>query len=144
MDISQNLAANTVHVSTSSVGRGEQVGGLRSPRPGDARGPQGSAFADVLEKARAKAAPESEINFSRHASERLRDRGIELSNNDVTKISEGLDRAKAKGARDSLLLYGNLGLIVNVPSRTIVTAVDENSMTEKVFTNIDSTVIVPR
>ncbi|MHC4660969.1 MAG: TIGR02530 family flagellar biosynthesis protein [Planctomycetota bacterium] len=98
----------------------------------------------MLEQARAKAAPEGEVNFSRHASERLRDRGIELSDNDVTKISEGLDRAKAKGARDSLMLYGNLGLIVNVPSRTIVTAVDENSMTEKVFTNIDSTVIVPR
>jgi flagellar operon protein len=84
------------------------------------------------------------VRFSRHASERLRDRGIELSQNDVFRISEGLDRADEKGAVDSLILYGNLGLIVNVPSRTVVTAVDENSMSDKVFTNIDSTVIVPR
>jgi len=155
MNMLFNAISNTVPQNIDSASRGANadrrpdtlVG--HSEEPGRSAGstgngaPGGASFADALASAREKS-DVGEVKFSRHASERLRDRGIELSDGDVTKISQGVDRADAKGARDSLLLYGNLGLIVNVPNRTVVTAIDENSMQEKVFTNIDSTVIIPR
>ncbi len=155
MNMLFNAISNTVPQNIDSASRGKGpdrrpdtlVG--HSEEPGRSAGstgndaPGGASFADALASARENSEA-GEVKFSRHASERLRDRGIELSDGDVTKISQGMDRAGAKGARDSLLLYGNLGLIVNVPNRTVVTAIDENSMQEKVFTNIDSTVIIPR
>ena len=142
MNILFNAISSTVPQNIDSASRGTNAGGSGQVQPG--RGAAGDAsFAGALARAREKS-DEGEVKFSRHASERLRDRGIELSDGDVTKISQGMDRVGAKGARDSLLLYGDLGLIANVPNRTIVTAIDENSMQEKVFTNIDSTVIIPR
>jgi flagellar operon protein len=36
----------------------------------------------------------------------------------------------------------NQAFIVSVPNRTVITALDNNSMKENVFTNIDSAVIV--
>ena len=124
---------------TCSVSRSGHTTG--AGRATNATAPKGPGFADILKMAQQG---NQELRFSRHATQRLHDRGIELTENDVAKITDGLERANAKGAKDSLLLYGNLGLVVNVPSRTVVTAMDEKSMTDKVFTNIDSTVIVPR
>ncbi|TET32141.1 MAG: hypothetical protein E3J72_20640 [Planctomycetota bacterium] len=143
MDTLFHAISNIVPNGIDSINRGERTGKPGQAQPGPGEAPNGASFADALARARAKS-DAGEVKFSRHAAERLRDRGIELSDGDVAKISEGLDRAGAKGARDSLLLYGSLGLIANVPNRTIVTAIDEGSMQEKVFTNIDSTVIIPR
>ena len=40
------------------------------------------------------------------------------------------------------LLYRDMAFIAGVPSRTIITALDGESIREHVFTNIDSTVLV--
>ena len=40
------------------------------------------------------------------------------------------------------MLMDDLGLIVNVPSRTVVTAMNAGGMEHGVITNIDSTVII--
>jgi flagellar operon protein len=52
-----------------------------------------------------------------------------------------VDRAAAKGAGSSLVLMDGLALIVSVPKRVVITAVDEAGAKEGVFTNIDSAVI---
>ncbi len=52
-----------------------------------------------------------------------------------------MDKAAAKGARESLILMDNLALVVSIRNRTVITAVDEKRMKEHVFTNIDSAVI---
>jgi len=88
-----------------------------------------------------EAAPES-LTFSAHARARLESRGIDLGEDDLRKLEEAVDRAGAKGSRDTLLVLRGAGFIVNVPSRTVVTAVDEAGLRERVFTNIDSTVWV--
>ncbi len=80
------------------------------------------------------------VKFSAHASERLRSR--KLSPEEMAKIKKGIERAAGKGSRDSLLLLPDLALVVNVPNRTVVTAVEGERMKEGVFTNIDSAVIV--
>jgi flagellar operon protein len=82
-----------------------------------------------------------EIRFSGHAQERLRMRNIELNPQQMQRISDAVDRAAGKGARDSLLLVDNLAAVVSVANRTVITVVDDASMRENVFTNIDSAVI---
>jgi len=84
----------------------------------------------------------SAVRFSRHALERLEARQIQLSAEDKTRLSQGIDRAASKGAQDSLLLLRDLAFIVNVQKRTVVTAVTDERAQEGVFTNIDSAVLL--
>lgn len=94
-------------------------------------------FKDVLQKVSA-----GELKFSAHAKERLAARQIELSPADLTKIGNAVDKAAQKGARDSLIMMDGLALVVSVKNKTVVTAMDNMSMREHVFTNIDSAVII--
>jgi flagellar operon protein len=82
------------------------------------------------------------LKFSAHARERLSLRNINLSTEDVSRMTEAVNKAAAKGARQSLLVMDNQAFIVSVTNRTVITALDGSSMKENVFTNIDSAVIV--
>ena len=82
------------------------------------------------------------VKFSHHAEIRLAQRGIALKQEALTKIGHAIDKAAAKGAKDSLVVYNGIAMIINVPSRTVVTAMDGNSVQGNVFTQIDSAVIV--
>jgi len=84
----------------------------------------------------------SALKFSAHAKERLSLRNINLSAQDLSNITNAVNKAAAKGARQSLLVMNNLALIVSVTNRTVITALDDSNMKENVFTNIDSAVIV--
>jgi flagellar operon protein len=103
--------------------------------PGARRQMDGArSFQDVLR--------DNLVHFSHHAETRLRQRGIELGPEQLAKIRSAIDKAAAKGAKESLLLMDNMAMIVNVSNRTVVTAMDGSSMREHVFTQIDSAVIV--
>ncbi len=84
----------------------------------------------------------SELRFSAHAQERMRLRGMELSQSDKERLQAAVDKAAAKGARDSLVLLRDMAFVVSVKNRTVITAMDEASMKENVFTNIDSAVVL--
>jgi flagellar operon protein len=83
-----------------------------------------------------------QLKFSSHAQQRLEQRGIELKPEQLNKIATAVEQAAAKGAKDSLVMFKDIAMIVNVPSRTVITAMDGNSMREHVFTQIDSAVVV--
>jgi len=83
-----------------------------------------------------------DIKFSKHAQTRMMQRNISLTQPEMEKIGDAVNRANSKGIRDSLVLLDKVAFIVNVPSRTIVTTVDEKSIKESVFTNIDGAVIL--
>lgn len=83
-----------------------------------------------------------DIKFSNHAQQRLKARNIELSDADMNKLITAVDKARQKGARDSLILMNDLALVVSVKNNTVITAVDDQSLKNNVFTNIDSAVIV--
>jgi flagellar operon protein len=83
-----------------------------------------------------------ELKFSHHAEQRLQQRGIVLKPEQLDRIASAVDQAAAKGAKDSLVLFRDIAMIVNVPNRTVVTAMDESSMKEHVFTQIDSAVVI--
>lgn len=83
-----------------------------------------------------------QVKFSKHATMRLNSRQIELSDEQIKKLQMGIEKAEEKGIRDSLVLIDKIALVVNVRSRTVVTALDSNGDKEAVFTNIDGAVIV--
>ncbi|MEG8945593.1 TIGR02530 family flagellar biosynthesis protein [Rosettibacter firmus] len=89
-----------------------------------------SIFKEELEK----------IKFSNHAMKRLESRKIQLSEDEIAKIQDAVEKAEAKGSRDSLILMNNTAFIVNIPNRTVVTAIEVENSNENVFTNIDSVV----
>ncbi len=84
----------------------------------------------------------SNIRFSKHASERLTDRNIELSDGQLKRLTAGTHRASEKGINDSLVIMDELAFIVNVKNNTVITAMDSSEADENVFTNIDGAVIV--
>lgn len=84
----------------------------------------------------------SMLQFSNHAVKRLEQRGIEIKPEQLSQIESAINSAEAKGAKDSLILMKDMALIVNVKNRTVVTAMDGNSMKDNVFTQIDSAVII--
>lgn len=85
---------------------------------------------------------EQVLKLSNHAAKRLEQRGIELRSDQMEKINSAVDKAAAKGAKESLILMQDMALIVSVPNRTVVTAMDKQSMEDNVFTQIDSAVII--
>ncbi len=78
------------------------------------------------------------IKLSAHAQARLMERGVDLTGDHMSKIQGAMDTLASKGGKDSLVLMGSTALIVNVPNRTVITAMDAGS----VFTNIDSAVVI--
>lgn len=95
-----------------------------------------TSFKNILEKQ----AQNSNLSFSKHASMRLNDRNLSLSNAQIKRVENGIKKAEQKGIKDSLVLVDNIALLVNVKNKTVVTAIDNNS--EKIYTNIDGAVIV--
>ena len=82
------------------------------------------------------------LRFSKHATNRLADRSITLSNNQLDRLTEGARKAGEKGIRESLVMVDHLAFIVNVPNHTVITAMDQTETNENIFTNIDGAVIM--
>lgn len=82
------------------------------------------------------------LQFSNHAVERMSQRGIVFSPDQMTKIEAGARKAAEKGAKETLVLADNSALIVDLKKNMIVTVMDKNMMKENVFTKIDSTVVI--
>ena len=80
------------------------------------------------------------IKFSSHAVKSLEARNIQLDESSMTKLNDAVDMAEAKGAKDSLIMIDQTAFIINVPNRTVVTALELSEKEDKVFTNIDSVV----
>ena len=82
------------------------------------------------------------VAFSAHAEARLRERNIQLSPAEVQQLGEAVSKVEQKGARESLILMGDLAFVVNVKQRNVITVLDGAHMRERVFTNIDSAIII--
>ena len=80
-----------------------------------------------------------DLKFSKHAAE---NRGIELTDAQLERLNDGARKAGQKGIRDSLVIVDDLAFIVNVPNKTVVTAMNSRETEENVFTNINGAVIM--
>lgn len=109
-------------------------------RPGgrETAGPGGPGFGALLAD---RLAAGTGVRFSKHALARLERRQINMSPQDLARLDSAVERARAKGARESLVLLDDLALVVSVRNQTVITATDASSRKDNVFTNIDSAVI---
>jgi flagellar operon protein len=90
-------------------------------------------FADAL-------AQTQDVHFSNHAQKRMESRDIQLSEENVNRLSGAIDKAEKRGGKNSLVLVDDLAFIVNVRDRLVVTAMNAEQRGEGVFTQIDSVV----
>ncbi|MEZ3508221.1 MAG: flagellar protein [Lachnospiraceae bacterium] len=102
----------------------------------------GLSFQDILSGKTDGIRKEGEVRFSKHAANRLVDRNIELTKEQVERLNMGAAKAGAKGINESLVIVDSLAFIVNVPNQTVITAMDQAETNENVFTNIDGAVIM--
>lgn len=109
---------------------------LQGGQAAPAKAPDTTAGADFA------AILQDRLKVSGHAQTRLQSRNIALDSDQWDRVVGGVERAAAKGAKESLVMVDNAALVVSVKNRTVITAVDQAQLKENVFTNIDSAVIV--
>ena len=113
--------------------------------PGQVQAPpnRASVFADELRRAREfTRSEEPELKVSAHAQQRLEQREISFTDDERASIVEAMRHLSEKGSRDALLIRNDAAFLVNVPNRTLVTAVNQAELKEKAFTNIDSAMLL--
>ncbi len=96
----------------------------------------GTSFADIL------ADTQKKVSFSQHALQRLQDRSLSLSSQQLEKLDDTVEKMAQKGARESLIYMDDIALVVSVENRKVITAMDGMSAKNNIFTNIDSAAIV--
>ena len=99
----------------------------------------GQSFKDILQ---ARLAAQSGVEFSKHAVSRVVERGIEVSESNMSRLNEGVRIAQEKGLNDTLILIDKTAFIVNIKNSKVITTVSEESLKGNVFTNIDGTIII--
>lgn len=134
------MSKNAFVINSGSLNRAMKVHKETSVAP--QRKPHGTkAFARVLENV-ATQQRDTDVKLSAHAQERLKQQNITISSQDIHRISDATEKARMKGSKESLILLRDLALVVSVKNKTIITAVDRTRQKERIFTNIDSTIIL--
>ncbi len=99
----------------------------------------GTEFAERLKEAAAQAGT---LQFSRHASQRMEQRGIELTGENLKELSQAVEKARQKGSKETVVIGSHGAFIVNVANNVVVTSITEQEMKHNIFTNIDSAVFM--
>jgi flagellar operon protein len=107
------------------------------PAQAPSKDPDGASFADHLEAAEKTA---DDLELSAHAKQRIAQRNISLDATERQELTEAVQKLDDKGAQDAAVLREDAAFVVNVPNRTVVTALDQSEMQQRVFTQIDSAV----
>lgn len=97
------------------------------------------SFQKILQNAGSEQTLAQNLKFSKHANERLLNRNINLSAEQMERLETGTSKAREKGIQESLVMVDNLAFIVNIKNNTVITAMDDSS--DSIFTNIDGAVI---
>lgn len=119
---------------TSSIVRNDLTPDLKQAKNTSKPGEFGKALSQALTGPAA-------LKFSSHAMDRLSSRGVNLSEQTVSRLNNAVMAAGKKGADQSLVLLDEMAFLVSVKNRTVITAMETNKMKEGVFTQIDSAVI---
>lgn len=93
----------------------------------------GAVFQRELERTQSR-----QVAFSKHAMARAEERGIEVTDTLLDRLTDSVERAQAKGATNILALDRSLAFIIS----RVITAMSQEEMKENIFTNIDGAVIL--
>lgn len=106
-------------------------------------GAKNSEFAARLrEQAESSQSQTGQVQFSRHAEQRMAQRGVSLSGENLKDLNQAVERAREKGSKDTVVIGKQGAFIVNVPNNIVVTTITEQEMKQNIFTNIDSAVFM--
>lgn len=83
-----------------------------------------------------------DLKFSKHSLTRMEMRNLKISQSEYSKLIDAVNKASAKGIKDSLIIMDDKAFIVNLKNKTVITAVDGQTLKNSVFTNIDGAVII--
>lgn len=84
----------------------------------------------------------SQLKVSKHATERLAERNIHISDTEWQRVSDKVLEAKSKGIKESLVLMEQAALIVSAKNATVITAMGRSEANDQIFTNIDGTIVL--
>lgn len=99
------------------------------------------SFEQILNQRAQMGRKPGELKFSKHAVNRLAERNLSLSDQQLARLEEGTDKASGKGIKEPLVLIDDMAFIVSTGSRTVITAMGSDNTEENIFTNIDGAVI---
>lgn len=127
----------TIHQRSGRVSPtpGQQPAHRDSPAEPSTQETEKGSFADHLETAKKE---KEGLQLSAHAKRRLAQRNISLDASEREDLTEAVQQLDEKGAQEAAVLRDDAAFVVNVPNRTVVTALDHNEMNRRVFTQIDS------
>jgi len=98
----------------------------------------GVQFSELLQKEAGK----TSLHFSKHAAQRVQERGIQMTESLLGGLNQAVQKARDKGARDVVVIGQSGAFIVNIPNNVVVTTMSGAEMKENIFTNIDSAVLM--
>ncbi|OMP68606.1 TIGR02530 family flagellar biosynthesis protein [Domibacillus epiphyticus] len=81
-------------------------------------------------------------NISKHAEQRLKERGIVIHTDEWASIGQKLAEASSKGVTDSLVLLKDAALIASAKNNTVITAMNRDEASSHIFTNINGTIVM--
>ncbi len=97
----------------------------------------GAEFTNILQSL----LEDSKIKFSGHAKDRIINRNVELDAEKVDRLNDAVERARAKGAKETLVMLDDIAMVMSVKNNTVITVITGETLKENVFTNIDSAVL---
>lgn len=100
---------------------------------------QNVSFGDTLEKTLSTG---SKPIISKHAEQRLKERGIAINSDQWQSIGEKLAEAGSKGVKDSLVLLKDAALIASAKNNTVITVMNREEARAQIFTNINGTIVM--
>ena len=115
---------------------------------------EGTPFAEELKKQlSASSAPaevsceelekNSSVRFSKHAVERINQRGIDMyAGGRLDRLNRAVELAEEKNSDEALVFIDSAAFLVSVRNNKVITAVTAEDIQGNIFTNIDSTVVM--
>jgi len=85
-----------------------------------------------------------DLKISKHAKHRLQERNIHIDEKQWKIIGEKVSEAKQKVVTDSLVVMDQSALLVSTKNNTVVTAMNREEATSKIFTNINGTILIDK
>ena len=85
---------------------------------------------------------QQELKISKHASERMQERNIEISSQQWQQITDKVFEARDKGIKQPLVLTDQAAFIVSAKNAIVITAMDRYEAKSQLFTNIDGTIVL--
>jgi len=134
-----NQINNNYNLADAIIRQTEKINSGGSNSANTARTVNGETFQEILNR---QITNSNQVSFSKHANQRTEERNIQISQTDLSRLSDACSKAEEKGIKDALVMMNDSAFIVNAQNRVVITVMDKNELKNNVFTNIDGAVFI--